>query len=232
MLIQNSQKQKVILLDFCETIVKFQSADRFVEYVSKVKNSNLIRLLILFYRIVRKIGIVNVLEKYLYNSSINKRLILLRLIGLSQNEIDSLALTYYRDIIKPSLIEDSILALNKFVKKGYRIIIVSGGYDVYLKYFAKDFDISDIVCTKIKFKYGRCLGLFSGLDCINENKIKLLNKFLKDNNIVINKELSYAMTDSESDLPLLQSVDNRIIVHRVGRNEWFKKYDYNKIIYW
>ena len=229
---QNSNKQKVILLDFCETIVKFQSADRFVDYISKTKNSILIKLMIFSYRIVRKIGVVNALEKILYNRSVNKRLILLRLIGLSQSEIDSLAATYYRDIIKPSLIEDSILALKKFVEEGYRIIIVSGGYDVYLKYFAKDFDISDVVCTKIKFKYGRCLGRISGIDCINENKIKLLNDYITDNNIVISKELSYAMTDSESDLPLLNIVDNQIIVHRIGRKEWFKKYNFNNIIYW
>ena len=93
-------------------------------------------------------------------------------------------------------------------------MIVSGGYDIYLKYFAQDYGIADVIATKIKMKDGICKGSFDGIDCLWENKLTLLNAYCIQQGIQIDQEQSYAYSDSRSDLPLLSYVAHPVVVKR------------------
>lgn len=224
--------EKVILLDFCETVVKFQSADRYVHFVSDSKPLFSSKLKKIIYKILVRIRIVRLLTRLFPHASINKRMILYRLKGYSYNELNKLAYDYYNSEIKPQIIDSTIKLLREYQSLGYRIIIVSGGYDIYIKFFADDYDIKDVVSSKIGFSSGICTGKLLSKDCLWDNKVILLEQYLKDADIRIDKANSISISDSLSDIPILNYVKKQIIVHRADKEKWFEKFNYTNVILW
>lgn len=225
-------KEKVILLDFCETVVKFQTADYFVEYVVDKKKTNSIIIRKFFYQIINHIGLVSYVEKRKPSYSFNKRCILSFLKGLSELELNKLAKSYYDDVLKPGFITQTINQIRLWQNQGYRIIILSGGYDIYLRYFAEEFGISDIVCTSIKFCGGSCKGTFSTIDCLGRNKIIMLERYLHLYGIQIDTGNSIAVSDSISDLPMLDYVGQQLIVCHKNKRKWYQDYGYENCLLW
>lgn len=225
--------EKVVLLDFCETVVKFQTADRFVDFICHSRPSLKLRIEILIYKLACCLWVIRILNRLFPRSSINKRFILYRLRGLPKQYILEKAEEYYNVELKPNFIKSTIDKITELQESGYRIIILSGGYDVYLRFFAREFHIDDIISTRVRFKLNKCLGEIEGIDCLWENKVKLLKEYTSRNSISINNNESIAITDSISDLPMLQFVGNHIIVHRSNnKNEWYKQFNYNNLILW
>ncbi len=224
--------EKVALFDFCETLVKFQTADRYVQYVCEENDSLAIRRKKKVYQWLYKLRLISVASILFSHSSVNKRLILNRLRGFNKGDLENFAKGYYVSQIKPNLIEETVSDLKHLQQDGFRIILLSGGYDIYLKYFAREFHISDIVSTSIGFKNSICTGDFNGKDCLSDNKIIMLEDYCKQNNIEIDKCNSYAYSDSKSDLPMLNYVGNRVIIRRKDRPRWYSENDYLKEIIW
>ena len=152
--------------------------------------------------------------------------------GLERTELEHFAEGYYRDLIKPNLIPEAVSELMRLQGLGYRIIILSGGYNLYLKCFADEFGITDVVSSVIDFKKEVCTGRIKGKDCLWEHKIEMLEEYCRQNQIEIDRKESFAFSDSESDLPMLEYVGKRIIVHRKDRKKWYSKIDYYKEIIW
>lgn len=222
---------EVALFDFCETLVDFQTADAFVDFV-RSQASGIIkqRMLFLnnFQNILWKFRIIPIIEKIFHGYSFNKRFKLFQLRGFSYSDLDELAENYYITRIKPHFIDIIISRLCQHQKENTKIIIVSGGYDIYLKYFKKDFGVDEIISTRIKFKNGICKGLFDGMDCMKENKIMLINRILN----IDNSYFKVAYSDSRSDLPLLKFAKEGIVVVRRNNSiEWIKNNNLNMIIW-
>lgn len=224
--------EKVALFDFCETLVKFQTADRYVQHVCGHIDSKTIRRRTRIYDWCSKANLIRVASILFPHASINKRLVLWRLRRIEREVLDNLAGKYYDDQIRPNLISEVVSELVRLREAGYRIILLSGGYDIYLRYFADEYGITDVVSSSIAFKNNKCTGLLNGLDCLWENKIKLLENYCRVNHIEIDRGRSIAFSDSESDLPMFKYVDNRVIVHRRDRRKWYKKNDYIREIIW
>lgn len=221
---------KIAFFDFCETLVNFQTADNFIYYIRKNSKRkrwmlvwNYIRIFLVYTKIIYY------LTRIFPKSSIHKRLVLFQLKGYTNIEVDKYAQLYYNKCIRPNLIEPVIDEMKFLQKEGYRIVIVSGGYDVYLKYFAIEFGIAlkDILSTKIKFnKKGICCGVFDGIDCLWNNKVLILSKFYKKNSIY-----SIAFSDSETDLPLLNWANKGIVVRRNDIKPWDSKGIFKEIVW-
>lgn len=58
------------------------------------------------------------------------------LAGLGACELDALAGDYYRTKVRPFLIEESVARLEALRADGYDVSIISGSYDLYLRFFA------------------------------------------------------------------------------------------------
>lgn len=217
------EHNKVALFDFCETLVNFQTADAFVEYVrANCKDNkhmhkwNNIRLFLI------KTRIIPILSRLLPKISIHKRIVLYQLKGKTKIELSEYAQCFYKNMILPNLIHEVIDELKKLQLQHYKIVLVSGGYDIYINLFAKDFGIDNenIITTRIKYKNGICMGIIDGLDCLFDNKIKLISeKFEKD------EIYSISYSDSKTDLPLLNWADKGIVVRCKNRNKWNLKFD-------
>ena len=108
------EHNKVALFDFCETLVNFQTADAFVEYVrANCKDNkhmhkwNNIRLFLI------KTRIIPILSRLLPKISIHKRIVLYQLKGKTKIELSEYAQCFYKNMILPNLIHEVIDELKK-----------------------------------------------------------------------------------------------------------------------
>lgn len=218
---------KVALFDFCETLVSFQTADAFVDYVREKLNDARMYKLERMQNSLRRLKIIQIIEKITrYRFSINKRVKLWQLKGHDFAELQELAREYYRERIKPNIIPDILEEMLELKSHDYSVMLVSGGYDLYLKYFVDEYALSGVISTKIGFDNNVCTGKFDGIDCLGEGKIKLLNLYYPSK-----PQYSVAFSDSISDLPFLKWVDQGFVISCSKHQSWSKNNDLKEIIW-
>jgi len=222
---------KLALFDFCETLVDFQTADAFIDYVREKKSNVYMVLLNIISDLLIKLKIVAILNKLFPERSLGKRIKLFQIRHLSYDSLDNLAALFYRDMIKPNLIIPLMSELNRLSNQGYEVCLVSAGYSIYLKYFAQEHHIQHIIATEIAFNKinNRCLGTISGKDCINMVKVSRLKTHFAGKDVNYNESISYS--DSEKDLPLLQLTGMGVIVSRVDSQLWGKPFGLKEILW-
>ena len=221
------QKDKVALFDFCETLVNFQTADAFVDYVrEKMQSPRMLRKEKL-QRLLRSLKLIQILEKItLGNFSINKRFKLWQLKGIETKELEILAYDYYQNRIKPNFIHKLVQKLNELKKEKFAIYLVSGGYDIYLKYFIEEYRLDGMISSRIKMKEGICTGRMNGKDCLRKNKILLLDKYFDEK-----PGYSIAFSDSITDLPFLLWVNKGYVISFNKHQIWINNYKLEEIIW-
>lgn len=220
-------KEKLALFDFCETLANFQTADAFIKYVREHTNSSSMNLKENIRILLVRIKLITILERLFRHSSINKRLVLWQLKGFSSKELELHAESYYKNVIKTNLINEVVEELLRLKKSNWSILIVSAGYDIYLKYFCLDFGIplDNLIAVKIKFEEGICMGVFDGGDRLWDKTEKLDQRYQKSN------VKSIAYSDSISDVPLLQWANEGVVVRRVDKNRWDSEFKYREILW-
>ena len=193
----NEHKEKIAFFDFCDTLVPFQSADAYVKFVLKHHKSLPMLMRRVFFVFLRNMHLLNWYIKKKHTT--HKALVLRQLKGLSETVMLDMGKLFYEERIKTSLIPETYNRMKQLQQEGYRIVIVSGGYDIYLRLFAAENGIKhcDILSTELLFDEG----VFSGKwvsDCMNETKVLQIEKRFDRENIY-----SIAYSDSLADLPLL-----------------------------
>ena len=218
----NKAKDKVAFFDFCETITNFQTGNAFIYYVVKHEQSISFKLKILWKKTIIKLK-SKLIKKY------NSKLDVLNLIkGLEYNKLNNYAFNFYVEKVRNNFIPEIINEIEKLKNDRYRIYIVSGGYDLYLKYFVEEFQLDGYFSTKIKFHNGKCTGRFDGIDCMNKNKIKYIEEYFKNEPLKEYQTIAYS--DSKSDLPLLEYVISAVVVSP-QENSWADNTNFQKIVY-
>lgn len=172
----------------------------------------------LFVMLLTKVRFFRVMGRIAPGNTMRKRLILSQLKGIGYAELDRLAAAYYRTCIRPALIPMMKERLLRHVEAGDSVWIVSGGYDIYIEYFVVEFGLAGSVSTKIAFSdKGMCLGRFDGIDCMGENKVRLL----KERALGPSEDaVTTAYSDSISDLPLLTMADHGYVVSNGRSQAW------------
>lgn len=219
---------KIALFDFCNTVVDFSTADEFVNFVRKKKRLPLMNIKNNFRKFINFLNLTKIIQKYT-DKHVHKLLYLSQLKGLSRSEIEFFAKEYYEKRIKPGFVKETIQEIYRLKKLGYKLYVVSGGYDVYLKYFIKEFNFDGLICTKIDFKNDKVTGIFDGYDCLNDNKIILLKKYFNSENLKNYNSVAYS--DSITDLPLLNYCQKGVVISKNSSEEWAKENNFEEIIW-
>lgn len=220
-------ENKWALFDFCETLVNIQTANAFVKYV-RIKHPTLwASLLNAFYVFLVRVRFWNFTYRLFPKQSIDKRFYLLQLKGISLDILEKVAFDFYNEIIKSHFIDKVLDELKSRQKNGYKIAIISGGYDLYLKYFCHEYKVDNLICSNIGFDYyKRCLGAIEGKDCMYDEKvIKILNT------PKINLVNSIAYSDSITDLPFLNLATEAVVISHLQSQSWVRKYNFKEIIW-
>lgn len=228
-MIEINGNSKIALFDFCETLVSFQTADEYVKYVLNKTGYARHKSTEVYRQVLHKTRLIKVINKFYKKSYINKQLLLRQLSGLQYVELDKLAKKYYEDMIIPNFITDVLNELVELKRKGYRIILVSAGYDIYLKYFSEEYGIDMCLATQLEFDNGLCTGRYNGSDCIGTEKINKLTKLLGYADLKCIDSIAYS--DSRSDISLLNYAKKAVVVSKGKSQSWAKEKAYEEIIW-
>lgn len=215
---------KVALFDFCETLANFQTADAFVDFVRNHSNSHIMKSKEKMWLFMRKSRLMSVLDLVTKKQN-SKRIKLHQLKGIKKNELEDLSQEYYKQRIRPNLIRPILNRMLSLKHEGYTIGLVSGGYGIYLKYFVEEFKIDFCISSELDFKGDYCTGKMRGLDCMNQNKVMLLNRYFKEKPFK-----SIAFSDSITDIPFLQWTKEGVVVSR-NHQKWIENYNFSEIIW-
>ena len=133
------------IYDFCDTLIDFQSANAFVNYVIH-KNGSKSRFAEIFRKVLIRFHLLFLANIVYRHMSVNKALLLYQLKGYSKSELQRCAEDFYRDIIKPHLQKDLLNSLQNDISEECVVVIASGGYDIYLNLFCKEYNIHHLLC--------------------------------------------------------------------------------------
>lgn len=223
-------KQKLALFDFCETLTNFQTVDGLINLVKDKRNNRILKTLDSLVSVAVRLKFFSILYKVFPKNNFHKRLRLLQLKGLLNSELSLIAKEYYEETIKVNLLPKIIEKIDYYRKKGFKIIIVSGGYSIYIDLFAKDYSIDYVIATDIDVKNGFCTGKIKGIDCMHQQKITRIKQVLNLDNYDL--ENSVAFSDSITDLPLLKLVGNGYVVSNTNSQCWAKENELDEIIWY
>ena len=201
----DKKSDKLALFDFCGTLVDFQSGNPYIFYVLNKINSPLLNIKDCLRKL--KLKFCRLYDK----EYLDKNDILKLLKGLNYKDLDKYALEYYINEVRPRIYENVLNKLLELKKCGYKIYLVSAGYEIYLKYFVQEFGLDGLLATKIKFdSNNKCLGIFDGKDCIGNQKVVYIKDILK--NEIENASEVLGFTDSPSDLAMLKLCNKKYVV--------------------
>lgn len=206
-------KENVAFFDFCGTLVPFQSANAYVRFVVGNYARPLKRLALAIIEAARRYHLLGLFLRIFYGGNNDKFLYLKLIKGFDYETLDVAARRFYHEKIKPNIIPEVIRELKRLQDAAYRIVIVSGAYDIYLHYFAADYNIRDIVSSTLEYSGGRFTGKLCGPDCMGEAKVRVLERRFSRQEIYC-----VAYSDGASDVPLLTWADKGYVVSK--RPSW------------
>lgn len=219
---------RMVFFDFCGTLIRFQTADRFVGYCrERLRGKRMIRL----HKITsaaERLRLFKLLGVICPGNNLHKRMVLSQLKGADGAEIERLGKSYFEDELKPAVIRPVLAAMKRHIAQGDEVWIVSGGYGVYIRHFASCYGLSGYIASDIAFGAdGACLGRMTA-DCMGRRKLRLLRERLGEG---WDKRAAAAYSDSPSDLPLLSRVPSGVVVSYKRRQPWAEKHDFKEIIW-
>jgi HAD superfamily hydrolase (TIGR01490 family) len=196
-----------ILLDICGTLFPFQTPDKFIDFVITKKGLTLRKCKMYAIKFIFNIPLFSFGLKKL---NFSRKFALLKLLkNLSLTELRLLGKEFFEELLKPNFCLKTLNFLQNCPNS--TIIIVSGGYDIYLKYVADFLGASYCICSELEFVNGKFTGKIKGLDCMGINKvIKLAEAGLLEK---ISFETTAVLSDSISDLPLFSLGKYKIAVN-------------------
>ena len=93
---------------------------------------------------------------------------------------------------------------------GHMVFIATSSPDIYVKPIAEYLKCDGYECSRLTFRNVIFIGKFQGRDCLGAEKSKRLRAIAEKKDLDIKS--SYAYSDHESDLPLLEWIGNPTVV--------------------
>ena len=145
--------------------------------------------------------------------------------NIDEKELAILTKSFYDERLSTILYEDAVNMIKKLKNEGYMVILISASPEFYIKEFYAIKEVDLIIGTKFIFENGKFVRKMRGNNCKGEEKVKRLEKVLKEKNIKADFKNSYMFSDSLSDKPLLDLVGNPYLIN-------YKKHNKFEILKW
>lgn len=199
-----SQKTPVFF-DVDGTLVKGQTQEILVRYLykeGKVKFFFFIKIFLWF--LLYKIGLVK-------NVFTIREKVFESFAGWDEAQFNAIVEECFNKEIKPRIFSEGLKLIQLHKKENYEIILTSASLSNVVEVLREQIGTTFTLSTKLAIKNGRFTGKISGLNAYGENKVKMAKELVHTNKMSL--EGSYAYTDHISDLPLLELVDNPVVVN-------------------
>ena len=139
--------------------------------------------------------------------------------NIDEAELAKLTKSFYDEKISKILYKDAVDMIKKLKKEGYMVVLISASPEFYVKEFYAIKEVDLIIGTKFTFEGGKFIRKMDGNNCKGEEKVRRLNKVLKEKNIKVDFKNSYMFSDSLSDKPLLDLVGNPYLINYKKKHE-------------
>lgn len=188
---------KFAFFDFDDTLIHGDSGGKLLKYYLKRHPLSFYKLIKIAYHYVLYLLKVEPLNKA-------KSAWLFPLDNMSDKEVEK----FYQEELETCYYDNVIEELKKKKEEGYTIYICSASVEAYLRFCKLPVDM--ILGTKTRIVDGKYTSEMLGKNCKNEEKVVRINEVLKNHNLKIDYDASYAYSDSLHDIPMLKMVKNRI----------------------
>jgi HAD superfamily phosphoserine phosphatase-like hydrolase len=192
---------KVLLLDIDKTIINTDSMMLFVLYSMKYNKLNILRApLVLIATILYHLHLMPI--------ETTKSIVYKPINSMSKEDIN-----YFMDNVVMKHKNDELFEIiTKYQKLNYKIIMVTASIETYMIYFKEKGYTDELFGTRYNNKV-------IGKNCKYTEKVERL----KDLNLNIDFENSFAYSDSLTDLPMLDLVKNKFQVVYQNKKAVLKK---------
>jgi HAD superfamily hydrolase (TIGR01490 family) len=113
--------------------------------------------------------------------------------------------------IQPIFLEKAKKVVDFHKKNGDRVLVVTATNSFVTRPIAEAYGIDELLATEPEMMAGEFTGKVVGEPCFQIGKVHKLKAWCKENNETLDGATFYS--DSHNDLPLLELVDNPIVVH-------------------
>lgn len=222
----SAPKNILAIFDFCETLVDFQSAARYLELVAESRGYNTRP-----YRIQNKLQHrIKSIARRLFPKACARYCQSVRyeaLRGFEAQKAQNTAREFFINELLPHINTPIIERVRWHGEQGHTLVIVSGGFEIYIKLFAEHFKIPHVVAIKLESNNGLLSGEISGLHTMEHRKLYALDSALDLSQYDLAR--SYAYSDCPSDIPLLSLVGNPHAVESSQDMQWARILGYTII---
>lgn len=216
----------LVVFDFCDTLVPFQSANSFVNFVVESSGSFARNFYLKIVYLLIRIKAVNFIERLGFEN-LSKKLILFSIRGLEKGALTSIAAEYYQQKIQPFLIDKTVQILKEYLDQKSRVIVVSGGYKIYIDHLKQTLGIEEVYASRLEYKNDKATGFLDGADCLGAEKVRQLNELFPTKKLFDN---IVCVSDSITDLPMLQWGNHGIVISKARSQYWPGKYSFKEVI--
>jgi len=212
---------KVAVFDFDGTIIKEQSHQLYLDRILLSQGPFMAVLFKIYYKFFFPI-----LNKH-STSKKSKELLLRHLKGKSVDYLEDFSFRFFEEEISPLILPKIENEIARLKKQGYYLVLVSGGFEIYLKYLRGHLGFDEILGTKLTFSKGRFIGRIDGEECLGTEKVVRFNQVLEKLGEL--NEHSCFFSDHKSDLPMFNLFANKYVVFHGQDVSW--KHDEMELIH-
>jgi HAD superfamily hydrolase (TIGR01490 family) len=148
------------------------------------------------------------------NGIAKERLLGRMLGGTEMTQLHAEAQRFASDFLPTIVRSESAERIAWHQSQGHRVIIVSASLELYLRPWAEELGVLDVLATRLREEQGRAAAGFDGVNCFGEIKARRVREYLGD---MTGLEV-FAYGDSRGDTQMLAMAD-----HAYYRGELIKK---------
>lgn len=131
--------------------------------------------------------------------------------GLEAAEMKALSAKMFEVYIRPKIFAEAVSQIQEHKEQGTAVVLVTGSLDFIIQPIADYLAVDAVLAPQLREQNGQFTGELTTAPLIGEEKAKAMRNYADQHEISL--EESYAYSDSQSDLPMLECVGNPIVVN-------------------
>ncbi|EAQ96428.1 HAD family hydrolase [Congregibacter litoralis] len=132
------------------------------------------------------------------------------LAGRSPDALKELQTKFIRECIRPIMLPAATSLLKKHRQRGDRLLIITATNEFVTTPIARELGVDELLGCAVEIEKGLLTGRPTGTLTYREGKVKRLKEWLNRNGETLEGACFYS--DSHNDLPLLEVIDNPVVV--------------------
>ncbi len=133
--------------------------------------------------------------------------------GWSRDKLQSVCDWVVNDQMESLLRQDVLQHLQQHKTDGYRVVLVSGMFDVLVQSFVQRVGADAGIGSVLDFQQDVCAGKIRGETVMGPRKLDSMRRYLVENKFSGDLKACYGYADSYSDVPLLEAVGHSVATY-------------------